>query len=246
MTESQSATARPPYGRMSNPPPAGRTTGHGPNLRRMTDEAPDGIVIGDDGVPRCAWADSTPDYRAYHDDEWGLPVADDVRLFEKLSLEGFQAGLSWLTILRKREAFREAFAGFDFARVAAYTEADVSGLLGDAGIVRHRGKIEAVINNAGRALELAKAEGSIARHVWSFAGPARPRPLTRAQLAQFTTTEEATALAKDLKRRGWRFVGPTTVYAFMQSMGLVNDHIGGCAAYERAAEARARFTVPGS
>jgi DNA-3-methyladenine glycosylase I len=211
---------------------------------RMADTVNDGIAVGSDGVARCSWADSTAEYRAYHDDEWGLPVADDARLFEKLSLEGFQAGLSWLTILRKREAFRAAFDGFRFERVAAFTEADVQRLLQDAGIIRHRGKIEAVINNAGRALELVAAEGSLAGYVWGFAPEPRPRALTRSELARFTTTEESRALAKDLKRRGWRFVGPTTVYAFMQSMGLVNDHVAGCAAYEPAAQQRAAFTAP--
>jgi DNA-3-methyladenine glycosylase I len=210
----------------------------------MSDAVPDGIAVGEDGVARCHWADSAPEYRAYHDDEWGFPVADDVRLFEKLSLEGFQAGLSWLTILRKREAFRAAFDGFEFERVAAFDEADVQRLLQDAGIVRHRGKIEAVINNAGAAIELVDAEGSLAAYVWGFAPPARARAQTRPELSTFTTTDESKALAKDLKRRGWRFVGPTTVYAFMQSMGLVNDHMAGCDAYERAAQARAQFTAP--
>jgi DNA-3-methyladenine glycosylase I len=210
----------------------------------MSDAAPDGIAVGEDGVARCRWADSAPEYRAYHDDEWGFPVADDVRLFEKLSLEGFQAGLSWLTILRKREAFRAAFAGFEFERVAAFDEGDVQRLLQDTGIVRHRGKIEAVINNAGRAVELVAAEGSLATYVWGFAPPPRERAWTRAELSAFTTTDESRALAKDLKRRGWRFVGPTTVYAFMQSMGLVNDHMAGCDAYERAARARANFKTP--
>ena len=204
----------------------------------------DGIAIGDDGVARCFWAGSAPDYRAYHDDEWGFPVADDVRLFEKLSLEGFQAGLSWLTILRKRAAFRAAFAGFDVTAVAGFGEADVTRLLADAGIVRHRGKIEAVVNNAGRAIELIAAEGSLARHVWSFAPSPRAHALDRAGLAARAATPESTALASDLKRRGWRFVGPTTVYAFMQSMGLVNDHLDGCDAHARAAAARAAFTVP--
>jgi DNA-3-methyladenine glycosylase I len=210
----------------------------------MAEKARDGITVGEDGVARCAWADSTPEYRAYHDDEWGLPVGDDIRLFEKLSLEGFQAGLSWLTILRKREAFRAAFDGFDFERIASFTGDDVERLLQDAGIVRHRGKIEAVVNNAQRAVELVQAEGSLGRYVWRFAPEPRPRALTRAQLAQFTTSEESEALAKDLRKRGWRFVGPTTVYAFMQAMGLVNDHIDGCAAYERAARSRAAFSAP--
>ncbi len=204
----------------------------------------DGIAIGDDGVARCWWADSAPDYRAYHDTEWGFPVSDDVRLFEKLSLEGFQAGLSWLTILRKREAFRQAFACFDFAQVASFGERDVTRLLGDAGIVRHRGKIEAVINNAGRAVELVEAEGSLAHYVWGFAPERRAGRLDRAGLTALSVTAESGALAKDLKRRGWRFVGPTTVYAFMQAMGLVNDHLAGCSAAPAAEAARQRFRRP--
>jgi DNA-3-methyladenine glycosylase I len=203
-----------------------------------------GIVVGEDGVARCWWGTSAPEYRAYHDTEWGFPVADDVRLFEKLSLEGFQAGLSWLTILRKREAFRRAFAGFRFERIARFGERDVARLLTDAGIVRHRGKIEAVINNARRAVELVEREGSLAHYVWSFAPEPRTGPLDRAALAELALTAESTALAKDLKRRGWRFVGPTTVYAFMQAMGLVNDHLDGCAARGEAERARTRFERP--
>ena len=179
-------------------------------------------------MARCFWGDSAPEYRPYHDTEWGFPVADDVRLFEKLSLEGFQAGLSWLTILRKREAFRKAFAGFDFHQVARFGEGDVARLLGDAGIVRHRGKIEAVINNAQRAVELVAAEGSLAHYIWGFEPARRTGGLDRAALMELAVTEDSKALAKDLKRRGWRFVGPTTVYAFMQAMGLVNDHLDGC------------------
>jgi DNA-3-methyladenine glycosylase I len=204
----------------------------------------DGIVVGDDGVARCWWASSAPEYRAYHDLEWGFPVADDVPLFEKLSLEGFQAGLSWLTILRKREAFRRAFAGFRFERIARFGEGDVARLLGDAEIVRHRGKIEAVINNARRAVELVAEEGSLAHFVWRFEPPPRKTDLDRAGLAELALTPESTALAKDLKRRGWRFVGPTTVYAFMQAMGLVNDHLDGCAIGSEVERARARFKPP--
>jgi DNA-3-methyladenine glycosylase I len=206
--------------------------------------AANGIVIGDDGLARCWWASSAPEYRAYHDTEWGFPVADDVRLFEKLSLEGFQAGLSWLTILRKREAFRRAFDGFAFERIADYDERDVSRLLQDAGIVRHRGKIEAVINNARRAVELVQAEGSLARYVWRFEPPAPAGPFDRAQLAERSVTAQSTALAKELKARGWRFVGPTTVYAFMQAMGLVNDHLDGCDIRADVARARADFVRP--
>jgi DNA-3-methyladenine glycosylase I len=203
-----------------------------------------GVVTGEDGIARCWWADSAPEYRAYHDVEWGFPVADDIRLFEKLSLEGFQAGLSWLTILRKRPAFRAAFAGFDFAQVARFGENDVARLLGDAGIIRHRGKIEATINNAARALELVEAEGSLASYLWHFEPEPRTGDLDRAGLAARTTNAEATALAIDLKRRGWRFVGPTTIYAFMQAMGLVNDHLDGCAAQPQTRAARADFVPP--
>jgi len=190
------------------------------------------LVRGDDGVVRCAWGASTPDYREYHDDEWGRPVTDDRRLFEKLCLEGFQSGLSWLTILRKRPAFREAFAGFDFEKVSAFNDRDVERLLQDAGIIRHRGKIEATINNARRAVELVEAEGSLSDFVWRYE-PSRPR-----EPSQAAQTPESRALAKELKRRGWRFVGPTTVYAFMQAMGLVNDHLAGCDAREPAERER--------
>jgi DNA-3-methyladenine glycosylase I len=208
--------------------------------------AGDGLATGEDGVVRCAWGDSAPEYRAYHDAEWGLPVADDRRLFEKLCLEGFQAGLSWLTILRKREAFRAAFAGFDHERVARFTERDVERLLADAGIVRHRGKIEAAINNAGRAVQLVEEEGSLAGYVWRFEpDPAtRPAEPTWEALLALAQTAESRAMAKDLKRRGWRFVGPTTVYAFMQAMGLVNDHVHGCDARAAVDRARAAFTPP--
>jgi DNA-3-methyladenine glycosylase I len=203
-----------------------------------------GIVVGEDGVARCRWANSAPEYRAYHDTEWGFPVSDEVRLFEKLSLEGFQAGLSWLTILRKRDAFRRAFAGFEFDRIAEFGESDVTRLLADAGIVRHRGKIEAVINNARRMVERGEAEGSLAHYVWGFEPEARSGPLDRAKPAEVSVTAESKALAKDLKRRGWRFVGPTTVYAFMQAMGLVNDHREGCAVHAQVQHARERFPRP--
>jgi DNA-3-methyladenine glycosylase I len=206
----------------------------------------DGLARGDDGVAHCFWGDSPPEYRAYHDTEWGFPVADDRRLFEKLCLEGFQSGLSWLTILRKRENFRKAFAGFDFERIARFGERDVERLLADAGIVRHRGKIEATINNAQRAVELVDEDGSLAAYVWRFEpDPAsRPKRLTWAAALEMAETPESQALAKDLKRRGWRFVGPTTVYAFMQAMGLVNDHLDGCAIRGAADQARATFTPP--
>ncbi len=204
----------------------------------------DGIVLGEDGVARCWWADSAPEYRAYHDQEWGFPVADDVRLFEKLSLEGFQSGLSWITILRKREAFRRAFAGFDFRVVAGFDEQDVARLLADASIVRHRGKIEAVINNAGRVVETVAEYGSLAAFVWGFEPESRAGGLYRGAIEAHT--EESRALARELKRRGWRFVGPTTVYAFMQAMGLVNDHLEGCDAWASADRARAKFKRPKS
>ena len=201
----------------------------------------------DGGVARCFWCGAHDDYRRYHDLEWGRPVADDVQLFEKLCLEGFQAGLSWLTILRKREAFRRAFRGFEPARVARFGARDVARLLGDAGIVRHRGKIEAAIHNAGRALELVEEAGSLAAHVWSFEPPAaeRPRKLTRAALEKMAETPASRALSEDLKRRGWRFVGPTTVQAFLQSMGVLNDHLDGCFARAEVERERARFPRPG-
>ncbi|GAA1973749.1 DNA-3-methyladenine glycosylase I [Nocardioides panacihumi] len=196
--------------------------------------------IAPDGDPRCAWSGSAPDFLDYHDTEWGFPVADDRRLFEKVSLEGFQSGLSWRTILAKRQNFRAAFRGFDFAEVASFTERDVERLLQDAGIVRHRGKIEAVINNAGRAVDLVEQEGSIAAYVWRFEDPEPERvPEWRA------TSPASVAMSRDLKKRGWRFVGPTTAYAFMQAMGLVNDHETGCVVREQVAAARASFTPPG-
>jgi DNA-3-methyladenine glycosylase I len=198
-------------------------------------------------VTRCAWATGGDDLMiAHHDDEWGMPVTDDVRLFEKLSLEGFQAGLSWLTILRKREAFRRAFAGFDFTRVARFGPRDVERLLGDASIVRHRGKIESTISNARRALDIVEEQGSLAAFVWRFepdAG-ARPRSMTREALFELTQTDESRSLARELKRRGWTFVGPTTVYAFMQAMGLVNDHLEHCHVRAAALQRRAELVPP--
>jgi DNA-3-methyladenine glycosylase I len=185
------------------------------------------LVRGDDGRRRCWWGASTPEYVAYHDEEWGRPVRDDRGVYERLVLEGFQAGLSWLTILRKRPAFREVFHGFDPGTVARFDDGDVARLLDDARIVRHRGKIEATVANARAYLELVEETGSLADHVWSFApNGTRPAPRTLADIP--ATTDESTALSRDLKRRGWRFVGPTTVYAFMQAMGLVNDHLAGC------------------
>lgn len=195
-------------------------------------------------MSRCFWGASDPLYVDYHDEEWGFPVGEDVRLFEKLCLEGFQAGLSWLTILRKRPAFRTAFAGFDPARVARFGARDVERLLADASIVRHRGKIEAAINNARRMRELLESEGSLASYVWSFEPEPRTGPTDWATLAKQPTTPASRALARDLKRRGWRFVGPTTVYSFMEAMGLVNDHLDGCDTRGRVERARASFVRP--
>ena len=197
--------------------------------RHVTNDPPPtspGLRPGADGRPRCFWAVGPPEYAVYHDEEWGRPVIDDTLLFEHLSLEAFQAGLSWLTILRKRAAFRAAFAGFDPAAVAAYGPGDIARLLDDAGIVRNRRKIEATIVNAGRALELVEREGSMAAFFWSFRPARHAAPRTAAELV--ATSREATALAKELKRRGFRFVGPTTVYALLQATGIVDDHLAGC------------------
>jgi len=198
-----------------------------------------GLFTAEDGRPRCFWCAASPAYRAYHDSEWGFPVGDDRRLFEKLCLEGFQSGLSWLTILNKREAFRKAFAGFDAKLIARFGERDVARLLGDAGIVRHRGKIESTINNARRVLELREEFGSLAAYAWRFEPRpgSRPKRMTLAALKKLGSSAESAAMSKDLKKRGWSFVGPTTVYAFMQAMGLVNDHIEGCHVRALAAEA---------
>lgn len=196
----------------------------------------------DDGKERCHWCASAPEFPAYHDTEWGFPVADDRRLFEKLSLEGFQSGLSWRTILAKRENFRRAFHDFDFARVARFTEKDVARLLQNEGIIRHRGKIEAVINNAQRALEMVRQEGSLAAFVWRY----EPDPQTLAEPQTASTSAESVVLSKELKKRGWKFVGPTTVYAFMQAMGLINDHANGCFIRARAEKARKSFQRPHS
>jgi len=196
------------------------------------------LIVGNDGRPRCSWGDGPQIYRAYHDEEWGYPVDDDRRLFEKLSLEGFQAGLSWLTILKRREGFRAAFHGFDIDQVAEMTDADVERLVQDEGIIRHRGKIESTINNAARAQEVIADVGSLGALVWSYEPEGG-----RSVLA--TTTAESTALSKDLKKRGFSFVGPTTVHAFMQAMGIVNDHLPGCHAWEAVERARAGFVRPG-
>ena len=205
-----------------------------------------GVVRGDDDVTRCFWCAGDPLYRAYHDREWGFPLADDQRLFEKIALEGFQAGLSWLTILRKRENFRRAFRGFAVEKVARMGARDVARLLGDAGIVRHRAKLESAIHNARQALKLIERHGSLASFVWRFEPPAkeRPRRVTKAAVVKLTETETSRALSKALRAEGFTFVGPTTMYAFMQAMGLVNDHLEGCAARERALTGRANFRRP--
>jgi DNA-3-methyladenine glycosylase I len=198
-------------------------------------------MTGPDGKSRCRWCGAAPEFLAYHDTEWGFPIGDDHRLFEKLSLEGFQSGLSWRTILAKRENFRAAFHGFDFDRIARYTPRDLTRLLEDKGIVRHRGKIEAVVNNARRARELVQRDGSLAAFLWRYEPDAR----ALAQPQTVSTSAEAIALSKDLKKLGWKFVGPTTVYAFMQAMGLVNDHVTDCVIRNEVERARKGFRRPG-
>jgi DNA-3-methyladenine glycosylase I len=205
-----------------------------------------GLIAGTDGDRRCAWPGNDELYRHYHDQEWGRPVGNDIRLFEKICLEGFQSGLSWLTILRKRENFREAFDGFDFERVADFTEKDVERLLANAGIIRHRGKIVSTINNARRARELVEEAGSLAAWFWKFEPPShgRPKLIDRAAVMAMPKTATSTLISKELKKRGWSFVGPTTVYAFMQAMGMVNDHIEGCVCRPVVERERAQFRRP--
>ena len=198
-------------------------------------------ISGPDGKPRCRWCGAAPEFLGYHDTEWGFPVGDDKRLFEKLSLEGFQSGLSWRTILAKRENFRAAFHDFDFEHIARFTEDDVARLLADKGIVRHRGKIEATINNARRARELVERDGSLAAFIWRY----EPDPAQLAAPQTASTSAVSIALSKDLKKLGWKFVGPTTVYAFMQAMGLINDHVGDCVIRAEVERARGNFTPPG-
>ena len=198
-------------------------------------------IVAPDGKLRCRWCAAAPEFLAYHDTEWGFPVDDDHRLFEKLSLEGFQSGLSWRTILAKRDNFRAALHDFDFDRIARFAQRDVDRLLKDAGIVRHRGKIEAVINNARQAREIVKREGSLASFIWPYEPDAKN--LAKPQTA--STSAEATALSKDLKKLGWKFVGPTTVYAFMQAMGLINDHVPDCVIRSKVDRARNAFKRPG-
>jgi DNA-3-methyladenine glycosylase I len=197
-------------------------------------------TAGPDGRLRCRWCSAAPEFLHYHDTEWGYPVTDDRRLFEKLCLESFQSGLSWRTILAKREGFRRAFQGFDIEAVARFTEEDVAHLLGDESIVRHRGKIEAVINNARRAQELVAGEGSLAAFVWRY----EPAPHELAEPQSASTSAASVALSKELKKRGWKFVGPTTVYAFMQATGLINDHAVGCVIRTEVEQARATLSRP--
>jgi len=206
-----------------------------------------GLVLDERGKVRCWWSGSAPDYVAYHDREWGMPVVDGSRLFEKLCLEGFQAGLSWLTILRKRDNFRAAFDNFDIEKVARYRARHVERLLRDAGIVRHRGKIESTINNARRAVALVDEFGSLAEYFWRWQPSPRERPrrMTHAALVKMSATPASKGLSRDLKKRGFTFVGPTTVYAFMQAMGLVNDHLEGCAVRDRVEKARSRAKLGG-
>jgi DNA-3-methyladenine glycosylase I len=205
-----------------------------------------GLFTGADGITRCSWQQELPDYAHYHDEEWGRPVKDDIRLFEKICLEGFQSGLSWLTVLRKREAFRAAFCGFDFDRVALFDEADIERCVTDKGIIRHRGKIVSTVNNARRAIEMRDEFGSLARYFWSF----EPKPAERPAVFDYATlranpiTPASARLSKDLKKRGWSFVGPTTIYAFMQAMGMVNDHIEGCHCRSRIELQRLEFSRP--
>jgi len=206
----------------------------------------DRLIVGADGRARCFWQGEIPEYRDYHDREWGRPTDDDVRLFEKICLEGFQSGLSWLTVLRKRENFRRDFAGFDVEKVARFGAKDVTRLLGDAGIIRHRGKIESTINNAKRAIVLKKEAGSLAAHLWRFEPrpESRPGKLDWKTLQAMSKTDESIALSKDLKKRGWSFVGPTTMYAFMQAVGMVNDHLEGCFCRTEIERVRKSFRRP--
>jgi DNA-3-methyladenine glycosylase I len=197
-------------------------------------------ITGPDGKPRCRWCGAAPEFLDYHDSEWGFPVSDDRHLFEKLCLESFQSGLSWRTILAKRENFRAAFSNFDFDAIARFTPRDLDRLLKDEGIVRHRGKIEAIINNAQRARELVNREGSLAAFIWRY----EPDKKQLAQPQSASTSAESIALAKDLKKLGWKFLGPTTVYAFMQAMGLINDHVEGCVIRAKVERAREGFRRP--
>lgn len=204
------------------------------------------VIVGKDGVARCPWGAAPPIYAEYHDTEWGVPLHGEAELFERIMLEAFQSGLSWLTILRKRENFREAFHGFDFEFLAGRDDSDIERHLGNQGIIRHRGKIASVFNNARRAVELAEEHGSLARYFWSHEPQPGERPgrIDIGYVRGNTTTVVSVRISKDLKRRGWSFVGPTTVYAFMQAMGLVNDHIEGCVCRARVEVARERLKRP--
>ncbi len=212
----------------------------------MPNKPEDGLIVGPDGKTRCWWHANDPLYLAYHDEEWGRPCADDRYLFEKICLEGFQAGLSWITILRKRENFRKGFANFTIKKLANFTDEDVERLVLDAGIIRHRGKIVSTINNAQRALELTKSEGSLAAFIWRYETPAaeRPKKFDAASVRPITQSAQSVALSKELKRRGWTFFGPTTAYAFMQAVGLVNDHLQGCVCRQPCLDARKAFVPP--
>ena len=212
----------------------------------MTDQMEKGLLNGADGKTRCFWPGNAPDYIEYHDREWGMPVADDQRLFEKICLEGFQAGLSWLTILRKRDNFRAAFADFDYTKIAEFGRSDINRLLIDKGIVRHRGKIESAINNAKRAIEIVEEFGTLGAFFWRYEPneQARPKSLDYKILRTLDKTSESSLMSKELKKRGWSFVGPTTAYAFMQAMGMVNDHIEGCEYREVVEDARRKFQRP--
>lgn len=206
----------------------------------------DGLIIGEDGKARCWWHGNDPQYQTYHDTEWGVPVKDDTRLFEKINLEGFQAGLSWLTILRKRENFRNAFDNFNYKKIKNYDEKDIERLLKNAGIVRHRGKIESVINNARHLDDIVTEFGSFSAYIWAFEPDEKRRPndFSYQTLSQISFSKASTAMSKDLKKRGWSFVGPTTCYAFMQSIGMVNDHVEGCYCRDEIEKKRQEFIRP--
>lgn len=203
-------------------------------------EVVNGLIVGSDGKSRCWWPSDDSEYVRYHDEEWGYPVHDDIHLFEKICLEGFQAGLSWITILRKRDNFRKAFDGFDFIKVAKYTDKDIERLVKDAGIVRHRGKIISTINNANQAQKIIEEFGSLSKYFWQFepASENRPDICDHKAIMTLAKTSESAAMSKNLKKRGWSFVGPTTCYAFMQSMGIVNDHLEGCICRDKAEQKR--------
>ena len=208
-------------------------------------DLPKGLICGEDGLIRCKWPQDKPDYLEYHDHEWGMPQDDDFKLFEKICLEGFQSGLSWLTILRKRENFRAGFAGFDFYKVAKFDQDDIERLVNDAGIIRHRGKIKSTINNANRAIEMVEEEGSLGKWFWNWETKAEDRPsIITSDVASTPNNDVSTQLSKALKKRGWSFVGPTTCYAFMQAMGMLNDHIEGCYCREKIETARSNFKRP--